>query len=336
MTVEFDTFLVALYTVVDDLYRAHLAPHKPRRPGRQPDVADSEVLTLALLGHWLGRSERGLGRYAARHWQTYFPRLLDHSAFNRRVRDLAGVLVALGPLVARELGAALTAYQALDGMPVPLARRCRGTRHRLFGVEAAIGRGGSDRDWYFGCHLLVAVTAEGAITGFVLGPADTDGRWLADALLCWRCDPTAVPVQPDALPPSHHQGGGRRGPTGPIWPASGAGAWSAGPYLGDRGFRGEAWAAHWDADYGADVRTHATYQPEDVADGARRLHAAERQVVETVNGQLADTFHLQYPGAKTRWGLLARIAAKLAALNVGLWLNRYFGRRPFALATLFS
>lgn len=200
MSVDLDTFLVALYTIVDDLYRAYLAPAKPRRPGKRPALSDSEVLTLLVCAQWLGGSERALGRYAATYWRAYFPRLLDQSAYNRRVRDLAGALVRLVPRVAGELGAALTPYQAFDGVPVPLARRCRGQRHRLFGDEAAIGKGGSDRAWYYGCQLLVACTAEGVITGFVLGPADTAGHWLAEALLCWRDDPAAAPGGPPTRP----------------------------------------------------------------------------------------------------------------------------------------
>ena len=31
MAIDLDTFLVALYTIVDDLYQQHAAPAKPRR-----------------------------------------------------------------------------------------------------------------------------------------------------------------------------------------------------------------------------------------------------------------------------------------------------------------
>ncbi len=61
------------------------------------------MLTLALLAPWqTDRSERAFGRYAAKHWRAYFPRLLSQSQFNRRVRDRCGVLYALGPAIARE------------------------------------------------------------------------------------------------------------------------------------------------------------------------------------------------------------------------------------------
>ncbi len=54
-----------------------------------------------------------------------------------------------------------------------------------------------------------------------------------------------------------------------------------------------------------------------------------------MNGHLIRTFGLHFPGARSKHGLLARIAAKLAAVNVGCWLNRLFGRPPLAFATLF-
>ena len=76
----------------------------------------------------------------------------------------------------------------------------------------------------------------------------------------------------------------------------------AGPYLAEAGFSGAWW----------------------------------RQVVETINGHLIRTFGLHFPGARTKRSLLTHLAAKLLAVNVGLWLNLLiFGRPPWAFATLF-
>jgi hypothetical protein len=334
MSVDLDTFLVALYTAIDDGYREHCAPAKPVRPGPPVVMSDSEVLTVLVCAHWSQRSERAMLAYVATAWRAYFPHVLDHSAFNRRARDLTGVLLRLIPQVAAHLGAGAAAYQALDGVAVPLARRCRGRHRRLFGWEAGRGRGGSDRDWYYGCELLLAVTDRGAITGFVLGPPATDDRWLADALLCWRRDPQAAPTAATRLPPSHRKGGGRVGPTGPIWPRSGVGTASPAPYLGDRGFDGAHWAAHWQQDYGATVHTVRDLDPTRPGPAPRQV-ARWRQVVERVNQELLAVFGLHFPEAKTAWGLLTRVAAKLLACNLGQWLNTTFGRPPLALATLF-
>jgi len=334
-TIDFDTFLVALYTIVDDLYKCYVAPRKPRRPGKQPEVSDSEILTLVILAQWLKAMERELLRYAQQHWRTYFPRLLDQSAYNRRARDLAGVFVYLVPKVAVALGAYFAPYQVFDLVPLPLLHRCRGVQHRLFANEADIGCGGSDHDWFYGCQLLVATTDKGLITGFMLGPASTEGHWLAEAFLCWRDDPTAQPWGADDPPPSHRRGGKYAGPHGPLWPPPAAGMRSEVPYVVDDGFYGHFWFEHWRRDYGALVITAQSYKGKGAAEAQRR-HRRWRHVIETVNDSLENAFALAFPGAKTLWGVLTRVAAKLLALNLGIWLNRLFGRPDFAFATLFT
>ena len=183
--------------------------------------------------------------------------------------------------------------------------------------------------------MLLSCTPGGAITGFVAGPADTEERWLAEAWACWRDEPTARPWDGAShqLPPSHKRGGRHRGPTGPIWPRDGAGAPTWAATIADKGFRGAHWTAHWWRDYGALIRTDDAYTG-DEAPAARRLHHSQRQVIETVNGHLEQVFHLHFPNARSFWGLRARLAAKLLAFNLGLWLNAHLGRKPFALPTL--
>jgi hypothetical protein len=74
--------------------------------------------------------------------------------------------------------------------------------------------------------------------------------------------------------------------------------------------------------------------PRGVAEKTIRWLRSLRQVVETVFAHLGKSFGLQYPGAHTRWGLLAQAAAKLAAFNLGVQINRFLGRPDFAFATL--
>jgi len=108
MTLDLDTFLTIVYCMVDTAYWTHIAPARPPRPGPHPELHDSEVLTLMLVAQWHpSRSERKVGRYAAKHWRAYFPRLLSQSQFNRRARDLHGVFARLAPLLAEQVIAAL-------------------------------------------------------------------------------------------------------------------------------------------------------------------------------------------------------------------------------------
>jgi hypothetical protein len=341
MELDVDTFLTTVYCIVDDLYREQFAAAKPSRPGARPVLSDSEVLTLLLLGQWQAdRKERGFLRFVRRYWRAYFPRLLSQSAFNRRSRDLWGVCCQLGPALAAALEQAqgeAAAYAAVDGVPVPLMRRCRGRRQRLFTTEAGLGRGGSDQQWYYGVHLVAAVGAHGAISGWVIGPANTAERWLADALLRWRWTPLApAPTADDlalVLGPTHAAGGQRLGPTGRLAPRLAAGIWTAAPYLADRGFAGAAWEQHWRTAYGATLLHKGHYRA--IADARAQRQATHwlcglRQIVETAFGGLTDVFGLSFPRARTYWGLLTRLSAKVAAFNLAVYINQRFGRPLFA------
>jgi len=335
------TLVTALYCTIDDLYREQFADHKPVRPGRRPELSDSEVLTLMVLAQWRAdRSEQAFLAYAATHLRSYFPRLLHQSAFNRRARDLMGVLCAMGPAIRRHaiafLDLPIPAYEVLDGIPVPLLRRCRGIQHRLFRDEAAIGRGGSDRDWYYGVKLLGAVDAYGFLSGFVVAPANTEERWSAEALFRWRRDPglplpNAAQMAP-ILGPTHRAGGHRQGPTGPIGPRSGVGEPGPAVTIADLNYEGAAWNRHWRHDLGATVFTEAEYRAltePDRRQAARWWHAL-RQTVETTFNLLAGSLGLKNPRARTLPGLYTRLGAKVAALNLMLFVNRLTGRLPFS------
>ena len=336
---DLDTCLVAVYCVVDDLYRAELESAKPSRPGHRPELSDSEVLTLARLAQWQqGRSERAFLRYAQHHWRAYFPRLLSQSAFNRRARDLGGVLARLGPLVSQHFARALglpVRYAVMDSLPIPLMRRCRGERHRLFGPEADIGQGGSDQDGLYGVRWLGVVNSLGLLSGFVVGPASTAEWWLAEAVFRWRLDPQAPPptrAEIDHLLGPSHKAGGRKGPTGPLGPRWGAGRLGPGPVIADLGFRGLGWQRHWQADYGASLLTKEAYA--ELAEVDRRPWErwldGLRQLIETAFQGLTSTFGMTFPRARTYWGLLSRLAAKVAAFDFAVCLNHQFGRPPYA------
>lgn len=330
MDTDLDTFLTAVYTAVDTFYQLVIVPELPPHRGPAPHMSDVEVLTLVVVGQWRGNSERALLRWADAQLRAWFPIQLSQSAFNRRVHHLGPILTRLLIWLADQLGAAETPYQIADTVPVPLARQCRGKRHRLFADTASVGRGGSDRAWYYGVKALLLLSTEGVITGFVLAPARTQDRWPLEAALSWRQTPAVAPRAVTDLPPSHARGGARTGPTGPcLWPGS-VGHRSAAPILADTGFSGDAWQPWW-----ATMLEQEVVTPDTVDPVARRTIGGWRQVIETVNSVLTETLHLPFPRAQTDWGVVWRVAAKCAAFNLGIGLNRWLGRADLALATLF-
>ena len=66
----------------------------------------------------------------------------------------------------------------------------------------------------------------------------------------------------------------------------------------------------------------------------RRWAAGKRQIIEGVIYQLKDIFALERHRAKTLGGLLARLAAKIAAYTCGQRLNVQLGRSLRQLADL--
>jgi hypothetical protein len=118
--------------------------------------------------------------------------------------------------------------------------------------------------------------------------------------------------------------------------ASGVGQATAELYIADLGYAGEVWEAHWQADYGASVLTEAAFDGQ-AEEGKleRQLHGL-RQVVETVNQGLDGQVGLKFPRARTWWGLLTRVAAKVAAYNISLVLNHLHHRPTFAFVSPFA
>lgn len=333
MEPDLDTFLTTVYVLVDDAYTERFAHRKPHRPGAKPEVSDSEVLTLAILAqHHPRRSERAFLRFVKRSWRAYFPRLLGQSSFNRRVKDLWGVLAGLVPWLAeqvRGLAGRAPVYEIADGSGVALVRNCR-ARTGLFGEGASFGRGGSGYSWYYGLQLVCVVDQHGVISGFAACRADTEERWLVEAVLRWRCDP-GLPQPSDEemkvlIGPSHSRGQERTGPKSPVWPREGAGRNRGCVLVTDQGYAGDGWEGHWRERCRTGVETGKGLSPR-----ASREHSSIRQEIERVFSTLFEHFGLAYPKARSLWGAMARVSAKIAAFDIAVLVNYLFNRPPRAI-----
>jgi hypothetical protein len=296
MGIDLDTFLTAVYTVVDDLYRQRLAPTFRHRPGPAPTLSDSEVLTLAICAEWgAWDSERGFWRFARRRLRHLFPRLVDQSEFNRRRRSLYPALAAIQRAVAERLGAHLERERLLDTKPVAvMVLKRHDDRGLAFDGKAAVGWCQTKRQWYYGFKLVLALTLGGVIVRYDLVPANVDDR-----------DAAAEVLEPGCR------------------------------YWADKGFYGQECQRQWQETDGALVRaepprsTRAAW-PRAFAYVAHRV----RQLIEVVNAQLQGQFAIERTLAKTLWGLVTRVQAKLTAHTVGVYLNVLSGQPPLALKTL--
>jgi hypothetical protein len=293
---DLDSFLISLYVSVDDWWRASHASTS-RRPGRPALLADSEVLTLAILAQWPRfRSERDFWRFAEAHLRGYFPKLCSQSQLNRRVRALEPELRALQRAWAGDLCAPSPVYRVLDTTLIPAIVRVRASRKRLFCGQATFGRSASKTEWIYGFKVALVVDPDGVVTVFGLAPASSDERPIGEALVAR----------------DRHE-----------------------LYLADKGFTGVEWERRWLEDYGALVAatpkndSRRAWQKKD-----RRWASGKRQIIEGVICQLKDFFGLERHRAKTLGGLLARLAAKIAAYTCAQRINDSLGRPLRHLADL--
>ena len=169
MELDLETFLVALYVIVDDLYQSHIQPRMPACGGPPAQMSDSEVLCLGLAAQWRSgvpwTSERGIMRYGRQHLRHLFPTVLTQRAFNRRVRRLWGAFILIQDAVAEQL--AQGASDVMDGFPMPVAHGARSFPPGWVADMARIGKRGNDRSCY-GVRMMMGINPTGVATG---------GRW---------------------------------------------------------------------------------------------------------------------------------------------------------------
>jgi hypothetical protein len=300
---DLDSFLVSLYVLVDDWWKADHPSTAPRKPGRPALLSESEVLTLAILAQWPRfRSERDFWRFAWAHLRPYFPMLCSQGQLNRRIRALEPKMRALQRSFAEELSELSelsepsAAYRVMDTTLVPAMVRVRASRKGLFCGQASFGRSASKTEWVYGFKVALVVDPDGVITAFGLAPAASDERPIGEALLA----------------SDRH-----------------------GAYLADMGFAGIEWERLWMEIYGALVAaTPKNNSRRAWSEADRRWASGKRQIVEGVICQLKDFFSLERHRAKTLGGLLRRLAAKVAAYTCAQRINDSLDRPLRHLADL--
>src|SRR5690606_9315530 len=131
------------------------------------------------------RSERGVVRYMQTHGLGWFPQMLERSQFNARVRALWAVFVRLQQDIAEWLYVD-ELFEVVDCSELPHCSLSQAASHDRHWLSGHLGRGGNNGGWYYGEQLLVSTTAAGVSTGWLVGQAQIDDRWMLEAFLSTR------------------------------------------------------------------------------------------------------------------------------------------------------
>jgi hypothetical protein len=295
------TVLVTIYTIVDDAMKGSAVIQEIlKRPGPAPSLSDSEVVTIALYQELIGEPrEDHFFRLYQQQLCLYFPGLNERSRYNRRKRDLWSVILAVRMTLQIVLDALLQEETAvIDSAPVPCVSYKRGKASSDFAGKADYGVCSSKAMKYFGFKLHTVVSLTGVIMSLLLTPAN-------------RYDNQPVVEFLDSF--SHHL---KR-------------------LLGDGAYNDAALQS-----FLGQYRSVELLAPTKVNQPPQRSREAQKQlnrlrlICETVNAQLQEQLHLSKHYAKSTWGAMTRIAAKLTAHSVGMMVNQLLGRPLLHLAGL--
>ena len=138
----------------------------------------------------------------------------------------------------------------------------------------------------------------GVITGWLVGNADINERWLLSAFLSVRAGcPELVPP-----PVATHASKAERAvpPARPIGAFQGVGQTLSHTYLADRGFNSARWRKHWADRYAATVLSVPPVNDPQRSDWSRQdclWLASHRQIVETVFSRLVQGFDFEHLNA---------------------------------------
>ncbi len=91
------TVLTTIFTRVDDTMKGSpMIQQTLDRPGPAPSLSDSELVTLAIYQELIGEPrEDHFSRLHREQLRPYFPGLNERSRYNRSIRDLWSVILAV-------------------------------------------------------------------------------------------------------------------------------------------------------------------------------------------------------------------------------------------------
>ena len=299
MIQTFEDLCTYVYVTVDELFQTDVQPHDQRRGPRSP-FTDSEVITLTLVAELVSLDDETVFLdYSARNHRALFPFLPDRSRYNRR-RALSEAINTIRRQILGWLLALLPpddrSLCVLDSLPVPVLGFHHATgRHRWHGW-ATYGYNATKQQTIYGFKLHLLTTADGIITDFALAPAHCSDGAFTDQLLRDKADLLV---------------------------------------LGDKASIKAVLQAELQPVHGVALLTpRRANQSQQLPEALTRLVCHFRQMIETINSQLAGQFNIETNKAKCMSGLIARLQAKLAAHTLGLYLNVLTGQPLRALAAL--
>ena len=291
MITDFDDLCLWTYVIVGDML-IKLAPLL-QRPGPCPDCSDSELIAMILIAECKGWDiETELLSEFSQH-PNLFPILPCQSRFNRRRRNLGTIINQIRQLLLADIEGASEQLCIIDSLPIPVMQfhLVPWSTNNWSCYGADYGRVESKKQTIFGYKLHLLVTTSGVIVDFELAPASANDLWVGYELLCGHQDKQVI---------------------------------------GDKAYINTQIKDQLAQLNRIDLITiPRRNQKQQISRQTKRWINQIRQIVETVNGQLSQQFHIQNNHAHSFWGVCTRLYAKLTAHTLCIYLNQLSKKEAF-------
>jgi hypothetical protein len=297
---DLDTLIIAVFCLVDDALSESPVPLSPRglrERGPLPALSDSEVLTMEVVGEYLGMDcDTQIFDYFGRHFEYFFPALREvhRTTFTRQAANLWRVKERLWQQLLEQTGCDPT-WALVDSFPVAVCRFARAPRVRCFKSQAGFGKDHSIKQIFYGFRLHLRVCWPGAITRLEICPADLSDLAVLEDLV----------------------------------------EQSTGCCLGDRNYWKPELHEHL-REQGVEMIVPFRRASRDPNPKRSHVISSIRYRIETVLSQLCERFSIKRVWARDMWHLCSRILRKVLAHTLGIILNRQLGFEPLQLAQLLA
>jgi hypothetical protein len=288
---DLSTFIVAVFCLIDD----RLKGHRIRQRGPAPKLSDSEVLTIEVVGEFLGiDTDKDIHLFFRRHYSEWFPALCEvhRTTFARQAANLWKIkedlwqdLLLLTPHD--------PTFALVDSMPLPACLFARAYRCRRFRGEAAFGKDTLLKQTFYGFRVHMRVCWPGLITRLSVAPANAH----------------ELSVLPELA------------------------EFTSGIVVGDRNYHSPKTKEEL-ASMAVELLAPYSSKKRDPTPRRSALLSRFRYRIDTVFSQLVERYSIKRVWARDMWHLASRLLRKVLSHTVAFLLNHRMGNPPLQLAKL--
>ncbi len=170
-----DGYIITCFVLIDDLMPSVTQGKRLRERGPMPKLTDSEVITMELVGTYLGFSQdQEVFDDFRRHSAHFFPAMaqVHRTTWLRQAANVWAVKERLWCLIRDSLLLYDPTVAIVDSMPIPVCQCARAYRCHRFDDMASFGKDHNTRQTFYGFRLHMRLCWPGVITQMFLAPAN--------------------------------------------------------------------------------------------------------------------------------------------------------------------